>query len=201
MKSKNSVRKFEMVELVPKRAKDKEEEDQAHDCSGLQRQAFELGRKKGIQEGRAQCQAKVEEELRGVIRLANHIGRGRVVALEGQERDIVEVALAISQKILIREVETDNELVVRQVRQVFELLHDTKLITLKVHPQDHKVLEPLHQAMREEFLDGNHLVIEIDESVERGGCVVEQVGLQLDARLTQQLVAVATEFGLDPLPS
>ena len=201
MKQENGVKKFEMVELVPKGAKDKEEEDQAHDCSGLQRQAFELGRKQGIQEGRAQCQAKVEEERKEVIRLANHIGRARVVALEEQERDIVEVALAISRKILIREVESDKELIVRQVRQVFELLHDTKLVTLKVHPQDFEVLEPLHQVLREETMDGNHLVIETDESVERGGCLVEQAGLQLDARLTQQLVAIAMEFGLEPLPS
>ena len=30
-----------------------------------------------------------------------------------------------------------------------------------------------------------------------GGCLVEQAGLQLDARIQQQLETVATEFGLE----
>ena len=79
---------------------------------------------------------KVDEELKRAIHLANQIGRARVVALEEQDRDIVEVALAISQKIILREVETDKEIIVRQVRQILGFLLNKNLVTLKVHPQD-----------------------------------------------------------------
>ena len=34
-----------------------------------------------------------------------------------------------------------------------------------------------------------------------GGCLIEQAGLQLDARLQQQLETVAAEFGLEISPS
>ncbi|MEC4680648.1 MAG: FliH/SctL family protein [Nitrospirota bacterium] len=187
------VQKFQMAELVPQGTRAQE----PHDCSELQRHAFEQGRQKGIEEGRAQCQAKVDEELTRAIHLANQIGRARVVALEEQERDIVEVALAISHKIILREVETDKELIVRQVRQILGLLLNASLVTLKVHPDDLEVLEPLHQALQAEFVDGDHLVIEGHEDVQPGGCLVEQAGLQLDARLHQQLETVAAEFGLE----
>jgi len=187
------VQKFQMAELVPKGTRAQE----PHDCSELQRHAFEQGRQKGIEEGRAQCQAKVDEELTRAIHLANQIGRARVAALEEQERDIVEVALAISHKIILREVETDKELIVRQVRQILGLLLNASLVTLKVHPDDLDVLEPLHQALQAEFVDGDHLVIEGHEDVQPGGCLVEQAGLQLDARLRQQLETVAAEFGLE----
>jgi flagellar assembly protein FliH len=201
MEQEACVRKFEMVELIPKGTRDQDEEDQPHDCSELQQQAFEQGRLKGIDEGRAQCQAEVDEQLARAIRLANQIGRARVAALEEQDRDIVDVALAISQKIILREVETDKDLIVRQVRQILGLLLNKNLVTLKVHPQDLPALEPLHEALRAEFLDGDHLIIEGSEDVQSGGCVVEQVGLQLDGRLHQQLEAVATEFGLEISPS
>ena len=191
------VQKFQMVELVPKGMKTQEEEDQSHDCSELQRHAFEQGRQKGMEEERAQGQAKVDEELKRVIHLANQIGRARVAALEEQERDIVEVALAISHKIILREVETDKEFIVRQVRQILGFLLNTSLVTLKVHPQDLEVLEPLHQDLRAELGGGGHLIIEGHEDVELGGCLVEQAGLQLDTRLQQQLETVATEFGLE----
>lgn len=197
MERSHRVQTFQMAELVPNGTKIQDEEDQRHDCSALQHQAFEQGRQKGIEEGRSQCQAKVEEELKRAIYLANEIGRARVSALEEQDRDIVEVALAISQKIILREVETDKELLVRQVRQIFELLVNKSLVTLKVNPHDIESLDSLHEQLRAEFVEGDHLVIEADESVEQGGCLVKQPSLQLDARLQQQLETIASEFGLE----
>ena len=200
MEHNTTVQKFTMVELVPKSARDQAEEDQPHDCSELQEQSFEQGRLKGIEEGKAQCQVIVDEQFNRAIQLANQIGRARVAALEERDRDIVEVALAIAQKIILREIEVDKQLIVRQVRQILGLLVNKTLVTLKVHPQDLHTLEPLHEALRGEFLDGDHLIIEEDEDIQPGGCLLEQAGLQLDARLQQQLETVATEFGLE-IPS
>jgi len=200
MKSPLQVQEFQMVELVPNGTRDQEKDEPPHDCAAMQHQAFEQGRQKGMEEGRAECQAKVDDEFKRAIHLANQIGRARVAALEEQDRDIVEVALAISRKIILQEIETDKELIVRQVRQILGLLLDKTLVTLKVHPQDLKVLEPLHQALQTEFIDGNHLVIQGHEDVQPGGCLVEQAGLQLDAQLPRQLATVATEFGLESSP-
>ena len=197
MEQDDTVKRFQMVELVHKSAKQRAEEAQPHDCRELQQAAFERGRQAGIAEGRAQCQAHVEEEIKKALRLANQIGRARVIALEEHERDIVEVALAISKKILLRECEIDKELVVRQVRQVLGLLPDKTLVTLKVHPQDFKILESLRHTLRPEWADGDHLALEAFDEVDPGGCLVEQAGLLFDARLTQQLALVASEFGLE----
>ncbi len=200
MEQQGQVQKFEMAELVPRGAREQDEEVQSHDCSELQQQAFEQGRLKGTEEGRAQCQAKVDEALKRIIHLTNQIGRARVAAMEEQDRDIVEVALAISQKIIMREIETDKEFIVRQVRQILGLLLNKTLVTLKVNPQDFNLLKPIHEALQTEFLDGDHLIIEEDEDIQPGGCLVEQAGLQLDGRLQQQLETVATEFGLEGSP-
>jgi len=197
MEQDEMVKRFQMVELVQGGGKESAEEAPPHDCAELQREAFEQGRKAGIEEGRVQCQMQVEEGLKRALRLANHIGRARVVALEEHERDIVEVALAITRKIILREIEIDKDLVLRQVRQVLELLPDKALVTLKVHPQDFSTLEPLQHTLRAEFADGDHLVLEAYEEVDPGGCLVEQAGLLFDARLTQQLSIVASEFGLE----
>ena len=198
MKQNTNVKKFQMTELIPK---DQVEEAPPHDCSVLQQHAFTQGRLQGMAEGRAQCQAKVDEQLNRAIHLANQIGRARVAALEEQDRDVVEVALAICKRILLKEVDVDKELIVRQVRQILGLLLNKHLVTLKVNPEDLQVLQPLHEALRAEFLDGDHLVLEGHSDVQLGGCLVEQAGLQLDGRLDQQLEAVATEFGLEISPS
>ncbi len=197
MENESQVRKFTMAELIPRGRKDQDEEKPPHDCSELQRQAFEQGRLKGIEEGRAQCQATVDEQLIRAIQLANDIGRARVASLEEHHRDVVEVALAIAKKIVLQVVETDKELIVRQVREILGLLINKKLVTVKVHPQDLEILNPLQEALEMEFLEGNHLILEGNEDIQPGGCLVEQSDLQLDARLQQQFETVASEFGLE----
>jgi flagellar assembly protein FliH len=187
-----------MVELIQKSVSEPAEENQPHDCAQLQHEAFEQGRKVGIEEARAECQAQVEEALKKALRLANQIGRARVAALEDHERDIVEVALAIAEKLLLREIQVDKDFVVRQVRQVLQLLPAKELVTLKVHPQDFRTLTTIHEALRAEFNIGDHLVLESYDDVDPGGCLVEQAGLLFDARLTQQLTLIASEFGLEP---
>jgi flagellar assembly protein FliH len=197
MEEKDRVKSFQMVELVQGGTKESTEETEPHDCHELQREAFERGRQTGIEEGLAQCQARVEEELKKALRLANHIGRARVAALEQHERDIVEVALAMTRKLILREIEIDTDVVVRQVRQILGLLPAKDLVTVKVHPQDFSTLEPLQHTLRAEYTDGDHLVLEVCDDVDPGGCLVEQAGLLFDARLTQQLAIVANEFGLE----
>jgi flagellar assembly protein FliH len=196
-----SVQRFQMVELVRQGSQEPVEEAPPHDCAGLQDEAFERGRQTGYEEGRSQCQAEVEETLKRALHLGNQIGRARVAALEEHERDIVEVALAISRKILLREVASDPDLVVRQVRQVLQLLQTKDLVTLKIHPQDIMTLEPLQERLQAECADGHHLVLEGCDEVDPGGCVVEHAGLLFDARLVQQLAMVAAEFGLESSPS
>jgi flagellar assembly protein FliH len=200
MEQDDMVQKFHMVELVQGRT-ERDEEVPPHDCLPLQHEAFERGHREGLEEGRAQARMEVDEAVKRVLRLANQIGRVRLAALEEQERDIAEVALAITRKLLLRELEVDKEMVVRQVRQVLGLLHTTDLVTLKVHPQDFKLLEPIQHTLRPEFTDGDHLVLESFEEVDPGGCLVEQAGLLFDARLHQQLSIVAREFGLEPTES
>lgn len=203
MQEQTGVQEFQMVELVSKEGRSQEQKEKKkekvlkHDCSELQRQAYEQGRQKGIEEGLAQNQAEIDHAMQQAIKLGNEVGRARMMALEEQERDIVEVALVISRKIILRELEIDKELIVRQVRHILGQLVNTGLVTLKVHPQDFAVLEPLHKTLQSEFVDGAHLVIEPHEEIQIGGCLVEQAGLQLDARLSQQLETVAAEFGLE----
>ena len=203
MQEQTGVQEFQMVELESKDHRTQEqkgqknEKDLKHDCSDLQKQAYEKGRKKGMEEGIAQSQSRIDNEIKRAIHLGNEVGRARMVALEEQERDIVEVALMISRKIILREIEIDKELIVRQVRHILGQLVNVGLVTLKVHPQDFAVLEPLHKTLQSEFVEGNHLVIEPHEEIQIGGCLVEQAGLQLDARLSQQLETVAAEFGLE----
>ncbi len=204
----DSVQCFQMVELVPGdlrrfegRTADGEEEEPPHDCSDLQRQAFEEGRRKGCEEGIAQVRQELEAQFQHALHLANQMGRARVAALEEQERDIVEVALAVARKILWREIQHDPDLIIPQVQRLLGLLPKKSLVTLRVHPKDLEILQPVHESLRREMVDGDHLTLEADESLEQGGCVIEQGGLLLDASISQQFDTITRDFGIEPVKS
>ncbi len=206
MEQDESVQQFQMVELIPgdlrrfESGKDSDSEDQEapHDCSLLQQQAYEEGKKNGYDEGVAQSRQELQGQFQHALELANRIGKVRVAALEEQERDIVEVAMAIAKKVLKREIEHDSATVVRQVQQLLGLLHKKSLVTLRVNPNDIEELRSAHEVLGIEGGKGEHLILEADEDIEVGGCVIEQGGLLLDARIHQQLDVLAKDFGLEP---
>ncbi|MGE0472575.1 MAG: FliH/SctL family protein [Nitrospirales bacterium] len=192
-----SVKLFQMHEL--KSDKEKAEELPPHDCSELQRQAYEQGREFGQAEGRAACQAKVQEEIAHLLTLVNHLGQVRLGGLEERRRDIMEIALAIAKKILIKELEIDKEVIVRQVQQVLQLVSKRALVTIRINPQDAQLLKPAQERLQMEFDDPSNVMIESQDDIERGSCIVEQAGLLFDAQISRQLETISEEFGLQEL--
>jgi len=189
-----SVKLFPMAELKTRR--EKREENPPHDCSELQRQAYERGRQAGQAEGRAACQAQVDEEIAHLLTLAHQIGHVRLAGLEEQQRDIVEIALAVARKILLKELAVDEDVVVRQVRQVLNLVAKRELVTIRVHPLDAQLLKSDEGQLRVEWKDQAKVIIESQDDIERGSCIVEQAGLLLDAQIFRQLQTISEEFGL-----
>lgn len=192
-----SVKLFQMNEF--RSNKDKEEDLPPHDCSELQREAYEEGRKVGQAEGRAACQAKVHEEVANLLKLANHLAQVRVAGVEECQRDIVEIALAIAKKILIKELDVDKEVVLRQIQQVLQLVSKRELVTIRVNPNDAQLLKVVQDRLRAEFDDPAHVVIESQDDIERGSCIVEQGGLLFDAQLSRQWDTISEEFGLQEI--
>lgn len=189
-----SIKLFQMNEL--RSDKEKEDDLPPHDCSELQRQAYESGREAGQAEGRAACQAKVQEEITHLLNLANHVGQVRLGSLEERQRDIVEVALAIAKKIILKELEVDKEVILRQVQQVLELVSKRELVTIRVNPHDAKLLKPVQDRLRGECDEQVNLIIESHDGIERGSCIVEQAGLLFDAQISRQWHTISEEFGL-----
>lgn len=189
-----SVKLFQMNEF--RNDKDKEEDLPPHDCSELQREAYEEGRKAGQAEGRAACQDRVHEEVANLLKLADHLAQTRLAGVEECQRDIVEIALAVAKKILIKELSVDKEVVLRQVQQVLQLVSRRELVTIRVNPSDAQLLKTVQDRLRAEFADPAHVVIESQDDIERGSCLVEQGGLLFDAQLSRQWDTISEEFGL-----
>ena len=137
----------------------------------IHRDAFETGREESIRELLEEIMAAKEK---------------RVQALRSIEQDVLKLAVKIAEKIIGREVEKDEttrgEIVLTALRQA----RQQEMMTVRVNAAD----LPLVEKMREKtdaFGRARYLDFVADQSVKKGGCLIESASGTIDARIETQL--------------
>jgi flagellar assembly protein FliH len=145
---------------------------------------------KGLAQGRAETLAAHKDKLRQAVAAleagAEALIRVRRQDVERMESETVRLALAIARKIIGREIENGG-VIAQVVKSAMGKVADPRGVTLKVNPQDRDAVNSLKQAWLNSDDTGATLELEADESIQRGGCVIETRLGDVDARLDQQL--------------
>ena len=107
--------------------------------------------------------------------------------LKNSNRDLMDLAFKIAEKIIGKQLEIDPDSIISIVKQAMQTVRQTKQLTIRVHPDDAKRLkaneEELQEALgRQRFLD----VVE-DKKVQQGGCIIESEIGTVEAQLNTQL--------------
>jgi flagellar assembly protein FliH len=109
---------------------------------------------------------------------------------ERTEREALRLALAVAGVVVRREIALDPDTVLRRVREALRRVVGAESITLRVHPED----EALVRGQRTSLLGAadslRELLVETDDSVERGGCIIESRAGNIDARITTALAQI-----------
>ncbi|HSQ74393.1 MAG TPA: FliH/SctL family protein, partial [Bacteroidota bacterium] len=154
---------------------------------------------RALEQGRAEGRAEIREEMEKRLTIARTESDERIGALmEGiaqqvraftasLEHDAYAFALAVAERIVKREIQLDDEIVVRQVREALRRIVGVESIKVRVHPDD-EVLIRSHRAALLALTDTTRdVVIEADHTIERGGCILESASGNVDARIATQL--------------
>ena len=154
---------------------------------------------RALEQGRAEGRAEIREEMEKRLTIARTESDERIGALmEGVaqqvraftaslEHDAYAFALAVAERIVKREIQLDDEIVVRQVREALRRIVGVESIKVRVHPDD-EVLIRSHRAALLALTDTTRdVVIEADHTIERGGCILESSSGNVDARIATQL--------------
>ena len=166
----------------------------------------ELAYKKGFDEGRAQGlsegeTAGFEQGAQKMEPLISSI-KEALIQLNGIrkeiylqiEKEVVELALAIAQKVICREVATDKETVVCVAKEALAKVDDPGKITIKMNPADLQFINETKYQLANLIGDVNNVSFEGEESIQSGGCIIETELGEIDARIEKQLEAVKESF-------
>ncbi len=150
----------------------------------------------GYAEGRAAGhQAGAAEVLDAMRALQQALAEVRALGADvadSIERDAIELALELAQKILAGALQASPELVVEVVQGAMRRVADRRRITVLVNPGD---LEAVTAALGDSAFDGAQRArsdglerdLQPDPSVPRGGAVVRTAEGELDATVEVQL--------------
>ena len=153
------------------------------------REGFQLGYDEGLRlatEEQHDTGTRLSALLQGVASDTEELVRG----LESQ---VVQLAMAIAEKVIAREAKTDPEIVLGVVRSALSEVHDVTELRIRVNPDDVPLIETRWQEMLpRSTAERSELVPDV--LVERGGVVVETRIGYADSQLKTRLNQIVTTF-------
>lgn len=145
--------------------------------------AYQKGHADGLKAQSRDIAAKLEV----LSAVAKTIPQIKEDILEKGEQQMVKLAFAIAEKILLQEVATRKDVMTGVLQGALKNINDTEGIKVHLHPQDFRYMMEVKKDFLQSFDGIRNLVFEEDSSVQRGGVVVETMFGEVDARLETQL--------------
>jgi flagellar assembly protein FliH len=157
-----------------------------HRLAEVERDAFTKGYAQGERSGEEAATVRSEAVVWRLTQTLEELGALREQMIHKTERQVVQLAIAIAARILHREVEADQELLVAMARVALDRLGDRSAATIRLNPQD-------FAAAGVDRLVG-HAAVQIvaDPTVNRGGCRVESDFGLIDVSVAAQLAEITT---------
>ncbi len=151
----------------------------------------EQARTEGHTEGRAQGHrdglAETTAAAGAMAQAVDALRALRHETAEAIERDAVELALALSAKILAGELEAQPERVIDVVRGALRRIGDRRQIVVLVDPDDLDVVSAAVGDLRAQVGGIETCDVQADRRVGRGGAIVRTVEGEIDATVKTQL--------------
>jgi flagellar assembly protein FliH len=164
----------------------------ADDLARLEKSAYENGFAQGEKAGMEIAERKIEVVMRRYSESIMELGKLRS-ALYGQaEREVVKLAIEVAKKIVHREVQADREIIETLVHVALSHVAEKSAVTVHLSPLDYNFLLE-HRAELNQS-EGRDISLLADQSIERGGCLIQTECGDIDARIEEKFREVEQAF-------
>ncbi len=136
-------------------------------------QGHQEGHEEGYQKGAQAVRERFASSLAMLQSLVDELSQAREKMYPLLEREMVEIVASLAKKVVRTELESQADGIREIVRMAIESVLDRETLTVKVHPDDHKVLQDYGQELIQLFHEIKNVSFEAHASVAPGHCVVE----------------------------
>ena len=153
------------------------------DLDAVREEAYMKGKMAGLQEAEEKMHSAVQALGAGLEQIDR---LGKSLLMKSKE-DMVELIMAVAEKIIRKEIEEKEEIVVNMIAGALEAAVEADEYYIKLNPEDIRIvteMEPLFLA-RMKGLRRIHFIA--DKNISRGGCLAESKAGDADATVETQL--------------
>ncbi len=145
------------------------------------------GHADGLEAGLAEGRAQIAAALAVLEAAAGELASVRDTTAEAVERDAVELALQVAEKVVSGALAVSPERVLDVVRGALRRLSERRRVTVLVHPDDLELVRSAADGFAGELGGIEHCEVQAERRVLRGGAVVRTDEGQVDASVETQL--------------
>jgi len=149
---------------------------------------MEKAKKEGYRKGKEEGQAELTEEILKIRKLKEEF-------FANSEPEMIKLVMAIAEKVIGKLVEEHKEAIYSIVRQAIEHSLGDRIV-VRLHPDDLKRLRTEDLQFKNILDRTKHLHFKEDDTIQKGGCVVETEVGTIDAQLENQLKAIRKALGV-----
>ena len=185
-------------------------EDAATEADSIRKRAFEEAYRDGRRDGLKHADAEIEKRSKLVAQklvaeqlqttlpamqaATEALSEERNRWLAQWEAAAIRLCVAIAERIVRRELSIQPQCVAATVIEALELAAGDSHVKLRMHPEDASLLNEYgNEALGAMSSIGDTTVVP-DESITRGGCIIDTRHGVIDARLETQLDRIAAEL-------
>jgi flagellar biosynthesis/type III secretory pathway protein FliH len=152
--------------------------------------AYDNGFDDGQQVTTSNFEAEIEKYrdwIKRIDSVVEDLTIGYHVEVNKFEDSLTSLAKMMAEHILEREISQDSEVVITQARKAIDSLDEDKIFRIRINPEDMKALEDAKSRLTPDQSVTENIVLSPDESIEKGGCILETSAGTVDARISKQL--------------
>jgi len=188
--SKSIMEQIEKATLDAQRIK----ADALRDAEKIKVQARSEAELKGFEHGRAQGFESGMEEVRELAdRLKTAVDEAenyRKSMLDKSRLEVADLALDIAEKVIKTSSENQRDIVIKNIEYALSYLSEKSPVEIHVNLKDVEIAKDRIAELLNMFDKVQSIKVVADQSVERGGCVIESDMGGIDANITTQLESI-----------
>ncbi|MDG5815646.1 FliH/SctL family protein [Chitinispirillales bacterium ANBcel5] len=157
--------------------------------------AYNKGKKEGVAEGEILGKKRADEEYnaqleklqQNILTVLQNLEKSKKEMIWRSEGAVMRVSFAIAKKIIGAELSTNHELVLKVIKKALSSISQKEDIIIRISPQDLETVKkgkefwaPVSERLKD-------IVIEEDNRIDKGGCIIESGNGLVDARIDVQM--------------
>ena len=154
----------------------------------------------GFQEGKASGLAEMDVRAEQITRLIDNVltefDKSSAKFFEEIERVAIDMSVHLAEKIIGEAVTMVPDIIKTNVDKCINLLAGAGTVEIKINPIDYETIKAYLPSMDKKFENRYTFVLEPDQNISRGGCLVEFEGSVIDGRVETQLEKIKQHMEL-----